>query len=150
MSTRSPYDVVAFGETMIRRSVAPGDRLETADETEMRAAGAESNVASRLVGSAGRTAWLSKLPDSPFARRIEAALRKHGVTPLVARGDEGRVGVYSIESGGDPLGIWRSPGSTLRKSPVVGSTTRPSTSQSVVPSVPHVIHLPANRASTFG
>jgi 2-dehydro-3-deoxygluconokinase len=94
---------VTFGESMLRLSVPEGERLETATDLEMRVAGAESNVAvaaSRLGATAG---WLSKLPDSPLARRIEHALRGHGVAPLVARG-EGRVGTYYIEPGGRPRG----------------------------------------------
>ncbi|MFC5970097.1 bifunctional 2-dehydro-3-deoxygluconokinase/2-dehydro-3-deoxygalactonokinase [Halomarina salina] len=102
--TGDTFDVVTFGETMIRHSVAPGERLETAHETEMRAAGAESNVAVTVSRLGGSAAWLSKLPDSALARHVEASLRTHGVTPVVARSDEGRVGVYYLEPAGEPRG----------------------------------------------
>ncbi|MWG36359.1 bifunctional 2-dehydro-3-deoxygluconokinase/2-dehydro-3-deoxygalactonokinase [Halomarina oriensis] len=104
MTTGDTFDVVTFGETMIRHSVAPGERLETAHGTEMRAAGAESNVAVTVGRLGGETAWLSKLPDSPLARHVEASLRTHGVTPLVAPSEEGRVGVYYLEPAGAPRG----------------------------------------------
>ena len=104
MTTGDTFDVVTFGETMIRHSVAPGERLETARETEMRAAGAESNVAITVSRLGGSAAWLSKLPDSALARHVETALRAHGVTPVVAPSEEGRVGVYYLEPAGDPRG----------------------------------------------
>lgn len=104
MKTGDPFDVVTFGETMIRHSVASGERLETAHETEMRAAGAESNVAVTVSRLGGAAAWLSKLPDSPLARHVETALRAHGVTPVVAPSEDGRVGVYYLEPAGAPRG----------------------------------------------
>ncbi|MFD1514220.1 bifunctional 2-dehydro-3-deoxygluconokinase/2-dehydro-3-deoxygalactonokinase [Halomarina rubra] len=104
MSQPAAFDLVSFGETMLRHSVAPGERIETARETELRAAGAESNVAIAVSRLGGTAAWLSKLPDSPLARRIEGALRTHGVTPVVAPSETGRVGVYYLEPAGEPRG----------------------------------------------
>lgn len=98
------YDLVTFGESMLRLSVPEGERLETATDLGMRVAGAESNVAVAASRLGAAAAWLSKLPDSPLARRIEHALRGHGVAPLVARADDGRVGTYYIEPGGQPRG----------------------------------------------
>jgi 2-dehydro-3-deoxygluconokinase len=104
MTTGERFDVVTFGETMVRHSVAPGERIETASRTEMRAAGAESNVAVAVSRLGGEAAWLSKLPESPLARHVESSLRTHGVTPVVAPSEEGRVGVYYLEPAGEPRG----------------------------------------------
>ncbi|MFC4448789.1 bifunctional 2-dehydro-3-deoxygluconokinase/2-dehydro-3-deoxygalactonokinase [Halorussus aquaticus] len=97
-------DLVTFGETMLRLSPPDGERLETTDDLELRAAGAESNVAvaaSRLGASA---AWTSKLPDSPLGRRVVSSLRQHGVETDVVWSDDGRQGTYYLEHGGKPRG----------------------------------------------
>jgi 2-dehydro-3-deoxygluconokinase len=97
-------DLVTFGESMLRLSVAEGERIETATELDLRVAGAESNVAITASRLGAQAVWLSKLPNSPLARRIEHALRSHDVRPVVTRSDEGRVGTYYIEPGREPRG----------------------------------------------
>ncbi len=97
-------DLVTFGETMLRLS-PPGDRrVETADEYAVRAAGAESNVATAAQRLGLDAAWLSKLPDSPPGRRVVNELRGHGVTVDVAWSDTGRQGTYYLETGDPPRG----------------------------------------------
>jgi 2-dehydro-3-deoxygluconokinase len=95
--------LATFGESMLRYSPPAGDRLETADELAVHVGGAESNVAVAAAQLGCEAAWLSKLPDSPLARRVERGVREHGVDPLVATG-EGRVGTYYLEPGGKPRG----------------------------------------------
>ncbi len=102
-SATEPPDLVTFGETMLRLSTPPGERLETTTSLAVHVGGAESNVAAAASRLGLETAWLSKLPDSAPARRILATLRQHGVDPRVARG-EGRVGTYYREPGGKPRG----------------------------------------------
>lgn len=98
-------EIVTFGETMLRYSPQPGERLENAEEFVVHVGGAESNVAV-AAARLGRTAtWLSKLVDSPLGHRIERTLRGQGVTPNVIWTDEGRQGVYYLEPGGDPRGV---------------------------------------------
>ncbi|WP_137286382.1 bifunctional 2-dehydro-3-deoxygluconokinase/2-dehydro-3-deoxygalactonokinase [Halorussus salinisoli] len=97
-------DLVTFGETMLRLSPPNGERLETTDDLEFRAAGAESNVAVAAARLGADAAWTSKLPDSPLGRRVVAGLRRHGVETDVVWTDEGRQGTYYLEHGGKPRG----------------------------------------------
>ncbi|UPW02003.1 sugar kinase [Halorussus gelatinilyticus] len=97
-------DLVTFGETMLRLSPPDGERLETTDELEFRAAGAESNVAVAAARLGADAVWTSKLPDSPLGRRVSSGLRRHGVETDVVWTDEGRQGTYYLEHGGKPRG----------------------------------------------
>ncbi len=97
-------DLVTFGETMLRYSSPPGERLELTDRLDVHVGGAESNVAVAASELGRQTVWLSKLPDTPVARRITRSLVLHGVEPDVAWTDEGRVGTYYLEPGGEPRG----------------------------------------------
>ena len=97
-------DLVTFGETMLRYSSPPGERLELTDRLDVHVGGAESNVAVAAAELGLETVWLSKLPETPVARRITRSLTLHGVEPDVAWTDEGRVGTYYLEPGGEPRG----------------------------------------------
>jgi len=97
-------DLVTFGETMLRYSSPPGERLELTDRLDVHVGGAESNVAVAAAELGREAVWLSKLPDTPVARRITRSLVLHGVEPDVAWTDEGRVGTYYLEPGGEPRG----------------------------------------------
>jgi 2-dehydro-3-deoxygluconokinase len=77
-------DLVTFGETMLRYSSPPGERLELTDRLDVHVGGAESNVAVAASELGRETVWLSKLPDTPVARRITRSLVLHGVEPDVA------------------------------------------------------------------
>jgi len=97
-------DLVTFGETMLRLSPPGDERLETADEYVVRAAGAESNVAVAAQRLGLDSTWLSKLPDSPVGRRVTGELGSHGVDTDIVWSDEGRQGTYYLESGDTPRG----------------------------------------------
>jgi len=97
-------DIVTFGETMLRLSPPGAERLENADELEVRAGGAESNVAiaaSRLGASA---TWLSKVPETPLGRRVVGELQSHGIETDVVWSHRGRQGTYYLEHAGEPRG----------------------------------------------
>jgi 2-dehydro-3-deoxygluconokinase len=98
-------DIVTFGETMLRLSPPDHRRLEETSELELRAAGAESNVAiaAQRLGPASST-WTSKLPDSPLGRRVVGELEKYGIETEIVWSDEGRQGTYYLEHGGKPRG----------------------------------------------
>jgi 2-dehydro-3-deoxygluconokinase len=97
-------DLVTFGETMLRYSSPSGERLELTDRLDVHVGGAESNVAVAAAELGRETVWLSKLPDTPVARRITRSLALHGVEADVAWTEEGRVGTYYLEPGGEPRG----------------------------------------------
>jgi 2-dehydro-3-deoxygluconokinase len=97
------YDLVAFGETMIRLSTPLGQRLETSTTLDIGIGGAESNVAIALARLGRRVAWSSVLPRNPFGLRISAELRRHQVDDRqISWVDQGRVGVYYLDSGAPP------------------------------------------------
>ncbi|WP_323674551.1 bifunctional 2-dehydro-3-deoxygluconokinase/2-dehydro-3-deoxygalactonokinase [Halorubellus sp. PRR65] len=99
-------DLVTFGETMLRLSPPNDERLETAREFEVRAAGAESNTAIAAERLGAVTTWMSKLPDTALGHRVDGGLRQYGVNTDVVWTDDDdvRQGTYYLESGGRPRG----------------------------------------------
>ncbi|WP_423743272.1 bifunctional 2-dehydro-3-deoxygluconokinase/2-dehydro-3-deoxygalactonokinase (plasmid) [Haladaptatus sp. SPP-AMP-3] len=97
-------DLVTFGETMLRLSPPDRERIESTSSLELRAAGAESNVAIAAHRLGTEAMWTSKLPDSPLGRRVVAGLRRYGIDTEIAWSDEGRQGTYYLEHGTDPRG----------------------------------------------
>ena len=106
-SDRPRYDVITFGETMIRFSPVAGEMLEQADYLRADAAGTESNMAAALARMGADVAWVSVLPDHPAGRWIASRLALHGVdTSHVAWTGErsDRAGVFFLEPGTPPRG----------------------------------------------
>ena len=97
-------DLVTFGETMLRLSPPNDERLETAREFDVRAAGAESNTAIAAERLGAKAAWMSKLPDTPPGRRIANGIRQHDITTDVVWSEDGRPGTYYLEHAGMPRG----------------------------------------------
>ena len=102
MSAPRRYDLVTFGETMIRLTAEVGTRLEEAGSLRVTIGGTESNVAVALARLGRRTAWLSALPENALGRRITGELRRHGVDTEHVLWTAGRVGVYFMEPGATP------------------------------------------------
>jgi 2-dehydro-3-deoxygluconokinase len=102
MAERS-LDWVTIGETMLRLDVDPSGAPEEVDVLRLFVAGAESNVAVTLARLGLRAAWVSKLPDHVFGRRVERELRAHGVdTSRVVWDPGGRLGIYFTHVGPAP------------------------------------------------
>ncbi|MFN8376102.1 MAG: sugar kinase [Anaerolineae bacterium] len=100
------YDVVTFGETMLRLAPAGGLRLEQAAQLEMAFGGAESNVATNLARLGKRVAWFSRLPDNPLGQQCAAAIRKQGVDVSAVEWAAGeRMGLYFVEYGQKPRAV---------------------------------------------
>ncbi len=97
-------DLVTFGETMLRLSPPGNERIESASEFEVRAAGAESNVAVAAERLGAVSTWTSKLPDSPLGRRVVGELNQYGIDTDVVWSQSGRQGIYYLEHGGKPRG----------------------------------------------
>lgn len=101
--TAEHYDLVTFGETMIRLTTTGGRRLENTATLEVTIGGAESNVCVALARLGRRVSWLSALPDNPLGKRIFNELRGYGVdTSRVVWSDNHRAGVYFMETGARP------------------------------------------------
>ena len=86
------YDVITFGETMIRFSPVDGQMLEQADYLRADPAGTESNMAAALARMGAEVAWVSALPDHPAGRWIASRLALHGVDTSHVAWSDGRNG----------------------------------------------------------
>ncbi len=102
------YDLITFGEAMVRLSSPDHKRLEQCDRLDVSAGGAEWNVAVNTARLGLRTAWVSRLVDTWAGRFITAKAREHGVdtshvlmTPFDGVGWE-RNGFYHLEIGAGP------------------------------------------------
>jgi 2-dehydro-3-deoxygluconokinase len=90
---------------MLRFSPPDDEPLETADRLDVYAAGAESNAAVAATRVGADATWLSAVPSGPAGDRVVRALQGYGIRTAVHRADEGRQGVYYVETGGAPRGI---------------------------------------------
>ncbi|PSM41137.1 carbohydrate kinase [Streptomyces dioscori] len=85
--------------------LGPPDTGPLAEQSllSMAIGGAESNVACGLAGLGRRAAWLSRLGDDPFGRRILAELTARGVDVSAVETDPDRpTGVYFKDPAPDP------------------------------------------------
>jgi 2-dehydro-3-deoxygluconokinase len=94
--------VVTFGEVMLR--MAPEEFLRIPQvlpgRLEATFGGGEVNVAVSIARQGGCASFLTSLPDNPLTDAFEAELRKfHVGTELIHRRDQGRFGVYYVETG---------------------------------------------------
>lgn len=89
---------------MLRLSPPGNERLEVTDTLEVRAAGAESNVAIAAERLGAVSTWFSKLPDSPLGHRVAGELRQYGIDTEIVWAADGRQGTYYLEHGGKPRG----------------------------------------------
>jgi 2-dehydro-3-deoxygluconokinase len=100
------FDVVSFGETMLRLTSPAGVRLELAPTLRIYVAGTESNTLAGLARLGLRTAWLSALPDQPLGRHVATELRGHGIdtSHIVWMASTARMGIFYAEEAPAPLG----------------------------------------------
>jgi len=97
------YDIVTFGEAMMRLSPPNFRRFEQATQFDMCVGGGELNVA--VVGAriGLTTAWVSRLPENPLGRLVRNRAREMGVdTGHIVWSKNGRVGIYFCEFGAKP------------------------------------------------
>src|SRR5438105_2748951 len=98
-----PYDVITFGEAMVRLSPPNFRRLEQARNLEVFVGGAELNTAVGLARLGRSVAWVSRLTQNPLGRLISNHAREAGVaTDPIVWTNEDRVGVYFLEFGAAP------------------------------------------------
>jgi len=97
------YDIVTFGEAMIRLSPPNFQRLEQARSLELYVGGAELNVAVGVTRLGMKTTWVSKLPKNGLGYLIRNRVQEAGVD--CSHGvwsDKGRAGIYFVEFGASP------------------------------------------------
>ncbi|WP_353943145.1 sugar kinase [Streptomyces sp. HUAS MG91] len=100
----SPHrpEVICLGETMAQLTPADGAGLEHSREIRLAVAGAESTVAQYLADLGHRAAWVSRVGDDPFGRRIVSAVAGRGVdVTRVAVDPLAPTGVYFKDPGPD-------------------------------------------------
>src|SRR5436309_8609177 len=98
-----PYEVITFGEAMVRLSPPSFRRLEQAHSLDLAVGGAELNTAVGAARLGHAAAWVSRLTRNPLGRLIANHAREAGVnTEHVLWTDEDRVGVYYVEFGAAP------------------------------------------------
>jgi 2-dehydro-3-deoxygluconokinase len=98
-----PYDVITFGEAMVRLSPPSFRRLEQARSLDLFVGGGELNTAAGLARLGRSTAWVSRLTANALGRLIANHAREAGVaTEHLLWTDEDRVGLYFLEFGAAP------------------------------------------------
>jgi 2-dehydro-3-deoxygluconokinase len=97
------YDVVTFGEAMVRLSPPNFQRLEQARRLDLNVGGAELNVAVGVTRFGMKSAWVSKLPKNGLGYLIRDRAREFGVDcSHIVWSDKGRAGIYFVEFGASP------------------------------------------------
>jgi 2-dehydro-3-deoxygluconokinase len=98
-----PYEVITFGEAMIRLSPPNFLRFEQANSLDLKVGGAELNTAVGLARLGHSAAWVSRLTNNPLGKLIANQAREAGVSSehIVWTNDD-RVGVYFLEFGAAP------------------------------------------------
>jgi 2-dehydro-3-deoxygluconokinase len=97
------YDLVTFGETMIRLSPPNFQRLEQTSSLDVNVGGAELNVAVSAQRLGLRCAYVTRLTDNPLGRMIANKAREQGVdVSHIVWTREDRVGLYFVEFGASP------------------------------------------------
>lgn len=98
------FDIVTFGECMVRFSTPGGVMLEQAERLRADPAGTESNVAVAFARLGARSAWLSALPDNPIGRWMAERIAAHGVDVSHVVWTHDRAGIFFLEAGSPPRG----------------------------------------------
>ncbi len=99
------YDLVTFGEAMVRLSPPHFQRLEQANNLDIQVGGGEFNVAVAAARLGLKCAWVSALPDNPLGRMVRNKAAEQGVdVSLVIMSPRGRQGLYFLEFGASPTG----------------------------------------------
>ena len=97
------YDVLTFGETMMRLTPPGFLRIEQTRAFDIWVGGSESNTAVGLARLGLKVAWLSRLPASPLGCYISNRVQQYGVdvSHIVWASDE-RLGIYFHEKAAPP------------------------------------------------
>jgi len=97
------YDVVTFGEAMVRLSPPHFQRLEQARSLDLNVGGAELNVAVGVTRFGLKSAWVSKLPKNGLGYMVRDRAQEFGVDcSHIVWSDKGRAGIYFVEFGASP------------------------------------------------
>lgn len=97
------YDVVTFGETMLRLNPPKELRIEQTTSFDSHVAGSESNTAVGLARLGASVNWFSRLPNTQLGKLIANRIREQGVdiSDIIWADDE-RLGLYFLEKSSAP------------------------------------------------
>jgi 2-dehydro-3-deoxygluconokinase len=97
------YDVLTFGEAMLRLTPPDFTRMEQTGVLELHIGGSELNTVVGLARLGVGVRWVSRLTDNVVGRLIAGTLAGQGMdTSGVIWTDEDRIGVYYVEEGRPP------------------------------------------------
>jgi 2-dehydro-3-deoxygluconokinase len=97
------YDLVAFGEALIRLNPPNFRRIEQANSFELSIGGSELNIAVGASRLGLRSCWISRLPTNQLGFLIRNKAREQGVeTSHIIWCKDDRVGVCYVEYGASP------------------------------------------------
>ena len=97
------YDLIGFGESMIRLAPPAFHRLEQARSLDLKIGGAELNTAVGIARLGRTSTWVSRLTDNSLGRLVTNHAREAGVdTSHVLFTPDHRVGLYFLEFGAAP------------------------------------------------
>jgi 2-dehydro-3-deoxygluconokinase len=97
------FEVITFGEAMIRLSPPNFRRIEQAKSLDLQVGGAELNTAVAVSRLGHSASWISRLPDNPLGRLVANHAREAGVdTSHVMYSKDERLGLYFLEFGAAP------------------------------------------------
>lgn len=97
------FDVVTFGEAMVRLSPPAFQRLEQTNSLDVQVGGGELNVAVGVARLGLKSSWVSRLPKNPLGRLTENRVRQAGVDASnILWASDGRMGLYFVEFGASP------------------------------------------------
>ncbi len=99
-----PYDVLTFGESMMRLTPPGYLRIEQTRSFDIWVGGTESNTAVGLARLGMKAAWLSRLPATPMGRYISNRVGQYGVdvSHVVWADEDERLGIYFHEKAQAP------------------------------------------------
>lgn len=99
------FDLLTFGEIMLRLSPPDYERITRGDVFDKRAGGSELNVASGVALLGLRTGIISRLPQNALGTFIKNRIRFEGVSDdylIYDDSPEARLGIYYYENGAAP------------------------------------------------
>ncbi len=102
MSSGPRFEVTSLGEMLLRLSVPPGVRLQTASRLDICPAGAETNTLAALARLGRRCGWVGGLPENPLGWFAANHLRMAGVDSTGIAWKDGRMGLFFVELSGPP------------------------------------------------
>lgn len=97
------FDVITFGETMVRLSPPNYRRVEQTNTLDVSVGGAELSVAAGLARLGLKVSWVSRLTENALGRMIRNKAREQGVdTSHIVWTKDDRIGLYFYEFGASP------------------------------------------------